>query len=120
MTHPRQPVLTCIRGLAALAVLAAVVLLLHPTVSTLLRLRPEFWWNAFTRSIFNTTLRVQLPWIITLVIVALTLWLLQHPLARLITGKGGCVCPECGYSLRNLKSPRCPECGWEIPKSPHA
>ncbi|HMN39805.1 MAG TPA: hypothetical protein PKE29_03100 [Phycisphaerales bacterium] len=43
--------------------------------------------------------------------------LAERPLVRWLvpvsTG-GENVCPKCGYSLKNLKSPVCPECGMDL------
>jgi len=49
--------------------------------------------------------------------LALVLWLLQGPLTRLIVPPIARACPECGYELKRLTSPRCPECGSDLPQA---
>ena len=43
--------------------------------------------------------------------------LVERPLVRWlvpVSVGGENVCPKCGYSLKNLKSPVCPECGMNL------
>ena len=42
------------------------------------------------------------------------LWLIERPLVKWLVPPPQPGCPNCGYSLRNLKTPICPECGADI------
>lgn len=54
--------------------------------------------------------------VLSLVVSGLVLAAASHRLARWIVPPGlrGDECPQCGYSLRRLKSPICPECGADV------
>jgi hypothetical protein len=103
----REIVTVCIRGLAALIGLCALVLVAaqalydFPYGIQAYVNQPPFW-------------KYEHRWEVLLVIVAVVLWLCQNILARLIVPRVGPTCPECSYSLRNLKSTRCPECGADV------
>lgn len=62
--------------------------------------------------VFFLGMLYQLP----VLVFALTALLFQHRIARWIIPDGFRVdvCPACGYSLKNLKSPICPECGSDV------
>lgn len=54
--------------------------------------------------------------VLSFVVPGLLLAAASHRLARWIVPPGlrGDECPQCGYSLRSLKSPICPECGADV------
>jgi hypothetical protein len=108
----RYTVLVCVRGLAVVAAVGAVAIVLARVIWALQRYELPVARNVLFQS---STYQVEIRWGGLLLLVAVLLWLFQRPLARFIAPAGD-DCPECGYSLRKLKSPRCPECGWEIPK----
>lgn len=64
-----------------------------------------------TRNFLNSVLFQLAP-----VSLAVAVLIFQHRIARWIIPDGFRVdvCPACGYSLKNLKSPICPECGSDV------
>lgn len=50
------------------------------------------------------------------IVPGLLLAVFSRPLSRWLVPPGlrGDTCPQCGYSLKQLKSPICPECGADV------
>jgi hypothetical protein len=106
--HARHVVRICIRATAIGLLISALLIIAPPMIE------PALWRDTIPyleRPIF--VLRHYWKWVIPLVLIAGTLWILQKPLARLIVPRFGPTCPECGYDLRGSKGRRCPECGAE-------
>ena len=73
--------------------------------------RTDRLWNTLDSNWYLFYSSNSFVWTFSLLLLALALWLAQQRLARLVVPDLGRTCPECGYSLRNRKSPGCPECG---------
>jgi hypothetical protein len=118
MTTLRLKVVTAIRCTSVVLVLIALVIVgSRVTLIALLhRSTLDLLWRVLTGSI-RYTYSAELRWAVPILVGAIALWLFQRPLARLIVPTAGRACPECGYSLRNLKGLHCPECGWEVPQT---
>jgi len=64
----------------------------------------EWWWSSNA-----------IAFSLAFVVPAISIWVLDRWLARLIVPMPRALCPGCGYQLEALTAPRCPECGVAIP-----
>jgi hypothetical protein len=106
----RHAVRCTVRGIA----IGLVGLAIAPLILRLFDAYPYNMGNVADRPIgwFHD----ELAFAATMIVVALSLWLLQQPLSRWVVPLAKPACPKCGYALTKLEHSRCPECGCDVPK----
>ncbi len=101
----------------AMMIVAAVIVVwwaieaIQDSIKLMTAGRTERFWSALDNNWYLFYISKSFVWTVTLVLLALALWLAQKRLARLVVPDLGRTCPKCGYSLRHRKEPGCPECG---------